>query len=226
MPPRLTPLTTGHTYHVFNRTIDSKPIFKNKPLSELLIELLIYYRSLNVSLSYSRFKALVNKRRQQQILNDISVKRYFKISMLAYCFMPNHFHFLIQQKTDGAISKYMSDVFNALTRHFNLRNNRKGPLLLPRFQAKRIVSREQLIHVSRYIHLNPFSADLIQDIRDLNSYMFSSYPVYSGGMSDKLCDSKRVLAEFGNSRKLYINFVLSNAEYQRTLEYTKYAQKW
>lgn len=226
MPPRLTPLRTGYTYHIFNRTIDSKPILKSKQLAELFIERLTYYRSTKVSLSYSRFKELIDKERQQQILEEIFIKRYFQINILCYCLMPSHFHLLIQQKADGGISKYISDVLNAFTRHYNIKNKRKGPLFLPRFQANRIISREQLIHVSRYIHLNPYSSELIPDIKDLKFYRLSSYSAYIGKIHDKLCDIKSILTEFSNNKKQYEKFVLSNAEHQKTLEFTKYTKKW
>lgn len=177
-------------------------------------------------MSYSRFKELVNPNRKRQILSLLSVKKYFKVNVLAYCIMPNHFHLLLQQKADGGISKYLSDVLNALTRHFNIRHDRKGPLFLPRFQAKHIVSREQLIHVSRYIHLNPYSSGLLQKLDELDHYQWSSYLVYTQGAADKLCMSKLILAEFGNSSENYRHFVLNHAQHQRTLEYIKYAEKW
>lgn len=225
MPPRVTRLFTGRIYHIFNRTIDERRLFTFS-ISKLFYDLLFYYRSSKAKMSYSRFKEFENGSIKKQILTTLAKQKYFKINILAYCSMPNHFHLLLQQKVNGGISKYLSDTCNALTRHFNIKNNRKGPLFLPRFQAKHIMSREQLIHVSRYIHLNPYSSGLLQSLGKLDQYPWSSYSSYLRETEDTLCTTKLILAEFSNKRENYRNFVLNNAHHQRMLEYVKHAEKW
>lgn len=225
MPPRQTPLIAGYTYHIFNKTIEGKKVFENDVHAQLMLSLLSYYRSSQVRLSYSRFRKL-QAVYQLQMMKMLLKKRFFKVDILSYCLMPTHFHLLLKQNADGGISKFISDVLNALTRHLNLQNERKGPLFLPRFQAILIRSREQLIHVSRYIHLNPYSAGLVTAADRLGEYPWSSYATFISEVQDVLCDTRVILAEFDRNKKSYEDFVLSNAEYQKARELIKHTENW
>ncbi|MCG2685982.1 hypothetical protein L6258_01260, partial [Candidatus Parcubacteria bacterium] len=102
------------------------------------------------------------------------------------------------------------------------------PLLLPRFKAVRITTNEQLIHVSRYIHLNLYSSGIVEDFETLVQYEWSSFKDYvqKGAGYLGLVDGRRVLALFDKDSERYKNFVLSNAEHQRTLEHTKHTRAW
>lgn len=225
MPPRQVPLITGQIYHLYNSTIDNKRIFLDNKLCNLLLELLYYYRSTRASISYSRFRSLT-KDRQMEIVAKLKFKKYFKLDLFAYCVMSTHIHLLVKQQRDGAISKYMSDTFNSFTRFYNIKHRRKGPLMLPRFHAKLIVSREQFIHVSRYLHLNPYSAGLLELDADILTYPWSSMREYLTKCQKTLSQPKAVLAEFNNKRDRYKKFVLDHAEQQKTLELVKHAEKW
>lgn len=122
----------------------------------------------------------------------------------------------------------MADVLNSFTRYFNIKNERKGPLFLPQFKSKVIRSEEQMIHVSRYIHLNPYSNGLITNINQLEKYYFSSFKEYlrdKKRLETNLCNTDLILSIF-HKKERYKQFVLGNAKYQKTLEYIKHVQKW
>lgn len=224
MPPRLTPLITGQYYHIFNRTIENKKLFIDSGISSLFLQLLSYYRSEKIYCSYSYFRKMPVDA-QLQIRMMLQQKKYHKLIILSYCLMPNHFHLLIRQKSDNAVSKFMSDVLNSFTRYFNCMNKRKGPLFLPRFQAKHITSREQLIHVSRYIHLNPYVSNIVR-IKALSDFTFSSFGEYLNMKKSNLSDTSIILSEFGNDPERYKSFVINHADHQKMLEYVKHAEKW
>jgi putative transposase len=86
--------------------------------------------------------------------------------------MPDHYHLLLKILKNKYLSKYISDVENSFTRYFNIRFKRKGPLWQTSFKAVRIKNDQQLLHVSRYIHLNPITANLVNRSED---WKFSSY---------------------------------------------------
>lgn len=65
---------------------------------------------------------------------------------------------IVRQKKDDAISSFMHNLNTSYTKFFNLNNKRVGRLFEYTFKATEISSDEQLIHVSRYIHLNPLVA--------------------------------------------------------------------
>jgi putative transposase len=134
--------------------------------------------------------------------------------------MPNHFHLLLRQNGDIALNKVLRRVFISFTRTYNLLKNRQGPLFLPQFKVVEINSQEQLLHVSRYIHLNPYSSAIITDLKTISVCPLTSMPVYQQLKND-LCEPDIILANFENNPKKYLDFVLDNAEYQRKLEISK-----
>lgn len=91
--------------------------------------------------------------------------------------MPNHFHLLLQQIRDGGITEFISKLTNSYTRYFNIRNKRIGPLFQGEFKAVHVETDEQLIHLSRYIHLNPIVSYIT---KKLESYQWFSYLEYLG----------------------------------------------
>lgn len=66
--------------------------------------------------------------------------------------MPNHFHFLVKQKGAQSIDKFMNSIATRYTIYFNRRNKRVGPLYQGVYKAVSVITDEQLLHLSRYIH--------------------------------------------------------------------------
>lgn len=134
--------------------------------------------------------------------------------------MPNHFHLLLRQIDDAGISKFMANFTNSYTKYFNMKNDRVGPLFQGLFKAVLIEDDEQLMHVSRYIHLNPASSFLVEP-DFLESYEWSSYPDYLGLKNPEIIEKETVLNLFSNEEQ-YKQFVLDQAGYARTLETIKH----
>ena len=82
----------------------------------------------------------------------------FSIAIIAYCLMPNHYHWLVRQ--DGVVEARMlpQRVFNGYAKHFNQRHQRSGTLFEGPFRAKLVDKDEYLRHLPRYIHGNPVKA--------------------------------------------------------------------
>jgi putative transposase len=99
-----------------------------------------------------------------------------KIVILAYCLMPNHYHFLVKCDREN-LSKAMKLVSLAYTKGINKRFNRVGALFQGKFKAALVDSDEYLVHLVRYIHLNPVKAGLVQNAQE---WEFSSYCEYAG----------------------------------------------
>lgn len=134
--------------------------------------------------------------------------------------MPNHFHCLVQQRTEGGISQFMQRFLNSYTRYFNTRHGRVGPLLAGQFRAVRVVTDEQLLHVSRYIHLNPYVAGLTPDPF---TYRWSSIRSY--GPAEESSNTVRLetgLIRSMISGKEYEQFIWDHAGYARDLDRIKH----
>lgn len=89
------------------------------------------------------------------------------LNLLAYCLMPNHIHFLlhilkVSDTFSSPISEFMKRVSITYAHKFNHDNQRVGPIFQGRFKVKELDSDELVMHVCRYIHLNPAMAGLVQ----------------------------------------------------------------
>ncbi|MBU7582347.1 MAG: transposase [Nostoc sp. TH1S01] len=98
------------------------------------------------------------------------------IDIIAYCLMPNHYHLLVYLR-DETLSEAMKSLSIAYTKAINKRFNRSGVLFQGRFQSIHVAKIEYLINFSRYIHLNPVKAALVQQPEE---WEFSSYLEYTG----------------------------------------------
>ncbi|MBI2592420.1 transposase [Candidatus Saccharibacteria bacterium] len=92
-----------------------------------------------------------------------------EIDLLAFCLMPNHFHALIYQRTPDAMTKLFKSVITTYGMYFNKKYELLGPVFQSRFKALMIDRDNYLVHISRYIHLNP---------KDYKTWNFSSLPFY------------------------------------------------
>lgn len=220
MPGRLTPLITGQVYHIYNRGIDHRPTFKDKREQERGILALKFYKYPDLPVRLSRFLDLPREERKKTLV-EISKKGKSIIDFIAFCLMPNHFHFLLRQNTDKGISTFMSNFQNSFTRFFNAKNQRTGPLFLDQFKAVRTETDEQLLHVSRYIHLNPYSSFIVKSLDQLENYKWSSLGEYIGLDESNFCDKETVLSFFKNKEN-YKKFLFDQANYQRKLDQIKH----
>src|SRR3989344_6773973 len=225
MPSRYDVFYNGGIYHIYNKTIDNRQIFTDK-LSQEFINTFCYYRSdLSSKLRYSVFKELPNdifKLRWEEIF----YRKYFMVDILSFCLLPNHYHFLIKQVTDKGVIRFMANISNSLTRNYNIKNDRKGPVFLPQFKSKRIKNQELLIHVSRYIHTNPYAHELVKLAKDIFDYPYSSIKSYTSSTNTVKINTDKVMPSFGNDPKRYKQFILNNAEDQKTRELVKYTESW
>lgn len=218
MPGRKIPLVTDYFYHAYNRGIDRRPTFTSNIEYQRALDALWFYQFQDPPVKLSRF--LVMGMDQQKKLKKAIFDFPQIVQVLSYCFMPNHFHFLLKQTKDNGISKFLSQFQNSYTRFFNTKHERTGPLFNNQFKAVLIETEEQLVHVSRYIHLNPFTSAIVGNVKELSKYYWSSYLEYVD-QRGFVCDKEVVMAGFKNSRA-YQQFVIDNADYQKKLESIKH----
>ncbi len=114
------------------------------------------------------------------------------VEVICYCLMPNHYHFLVYLMTDN-LSKLMQPFLLAYTNSFNRRHKRVGALFQGRFKTKHVNNTEYLLHLSRYIHLNPFKAGLVSSPEE---WEFSSYQEYIGLRQGTLPKTNIIIDDF------------------------------
>lgn len=217
MPQRRDPLVTGYYYHIFNRGVARQPTFiSSYDYSNAKLGL-SYYRFKDLKIPLSRFRELSIERREEFMTDMTNDEKLVEI--IAYVFMPNHFHFLLKQLRDGGISHFLSKFTNSYTRYFNTKHNRVGPVFQGRFKSVLVESTEQLVHLSRYIHLNPVASAVIRE-DELMDYKWSSLKDYLDEKSI-IVDFQDVLSTFRKSKD-YRDFVVDHIAYAKELEKVKH----
>lgn len=194
--------TLGGIYHIYNRGVEKRNIFLDKNDRIRFRALLLHCIPQEKTPSYS----LSRKEKQR----DHAKKRL--VNILCYCLMPNHFHLLLQENAKSGISKFMQRLMNSYARYFNTKYERTGPLLSGPFRSVAVSGDDQFLHLTRYIHLNPYAAKMIDDPFQ---YEWSSLEEYIGSSKYKFCQS-RLLKEIMEARK-YRDFMIDYADYAREL---------
>lgn len=215
---RRTPLVNGEFYHIFNRGVARAPTFISRAEYKQAMLTLSYYRYAKPPVSLARFKEFSQEERQQLLVSLQKTEKLVEI--VAFVLMPNHFHFLLKQSQDNGISKFASQFTNSYTRYFNTLNERVGSLFQGVFKSVHVETDEQLIHLSRYIHINPVVSNVVRE-DDFLLYPWSSLPDYMVDHVSTQISTGFVLAHFKNPQE-YKRFVFDQIAYGRELEKIKH----
>lgn len=160
-------------YHLYNRGVEKRVIFlDNQDYSVFLLYLKQYLLPKN---ERSLQEKLANKdtsiAEKDKILKLIRLNNFSKeLSLLAYCLIPNHFHFLVKQKDAWTIDSFMNSLATRYSMYFNRKYKRVGSLYQGVYKAVLVSSNEQLLHLSLYIHKQALQGEALQ-IASLSSYL-------------------------------------------------------
>jgi len=194
---------TGEHYHIYNRGVDKRILFNN-------------------DYDYERFKLLLyvansdEPIRPAQLMQD--GKEFYDlwemergeplVSIGAWCLMPNHFHILIKEITEGGVSRFMQKIGTAYTKFFNSINKRTGSLFQGTYKAQPVTEDQYLKYLYSYIHMNPLklkdlrwkekviSEKLSADfILFLENFSHSSFQDYVGHQKDSKRKEQKILSK-------------------------------
>jgi len=84
------------------------------------------------------------------------------------------------------------------TNSINRKRGRVGHLLQGRYRAILIERDSYLLELSRYTHLNPIRAKMVERPE---AYPYSSYGVYASGKEDELVSTEMILGMIGGEGK-------------------------
>ncbi len=145
MPVRNTVLSIDEFYHLYSRGVDKRPIFLDDDDRNRFVRLLYICNGLE-PLNYRNTKKLK--------LSDFETGNKL-VAIGAYCLMPNHFHILVKEVSEGGIVKYMSKLLTAYSSYFNKKYERTGALFGSEFKSEHANEDTYLRYLFAYIHLNP-----------------------------------------------------------------------
>lgn len=185
-------------YHVYNRGVEKRDIFLDEQDYKVFLNYLRLYltpKDDSIILIKKR-DDLSDDQKNEKISKLMALKNYFnKIELLCYVLMPNHFHLIIRQKNKEDMEDFTRSLITKYSKYFNKRYDRVGPLFQGRYNAVLITNERYLIHLGRYIHLNP-QGIVIVNKQSLLSYLWSSYPSYVNNTSVSWLNKNYFLSDF------------------------------
>jgi putative transposase len=116
-----------------------------------------------------------------------------EVHLLCYCLLSNHVHLLLETP-QGNLSRMMQAFQTSYTVSWNRQHQRTGHVFEQRYKAFLVDKDNYLLQVSRYIHLNPVAAGIVERPQD---YRWSSYRAYLRARNTAGLRRELILGHFG-----------------------------
>ncbi|MBN1877678.1 MAG: transposase [Anaerolineae bacterium] len=173
MPQRKVSFYQDGVYHIYNRGAGRQNIFREARNYIYLLKLL------------------------KTVMNEC------QISVIAYCLLPNHYHWLLQQNGEVPVSKAVARVFGSYSQAFNKTYQRTGTLFEGNFKAIEVDSESYFLALCRYIHRNPVQHGFVAAPED---WPYSNYLEWMGQRAGTLVD-RELVREYFPTSQLYAEFI-------------------
>ena len=190
-------------YHIYNRGTEKRTIFLDEQDYAVFLNYLKEYllpkdeKGLMEQLSNPN----ISYEKRAEILKIFRLNNFSdEVTLLAYCLMPNHFHFFIKQKSAQSIDKFMNSLCTRYTMYFNKKYKRVGSLYQGVYKAVLINNEKQFLHLSHYIHKQALA------LKALKGLAFQSQPCsyleYIGKRKTEWVKPEEVLNYFSKTNSL------------------------
>lgn len=172
----------GEIYHIYNRGVEKRNVFlDNDDRKRFLYGMYAFNDTLPCSQLYRLLEVGLPTEDGREKLVEI----------LAFTFMPNHFHFMVKQIAENGITEFMRKLGTGYTNAFNIKYQRVGPLFQGKYKIAHVKSDRHLLYLPYYIHLNALDVierswrnGSLKNIKKaknfLASYHWSSHHDYTG----------------------------------------------
>ena len=163
--PRRLPFVRGDYYHIYNRGAGRQAIFYEERNYLYLLRLL------------------------KQVAGESEV------TVVAYCLLPNHYHWLLRQDGETPAGKVPTRVFGSYSQAFNRAYGRTGTLFEGPYRALLVDTDVYFANLCSYIHLNPVHHGLV-DAPD--AWPYSNYLEWIDKRRGELIDRELVREYFAS----------------------------
>ena len=196
-------------YHAYNRGYNRQEIFKDDQDYKTFIYLLRKY----LEPGFKEKRIAPNG--QEYFIESNHV--YKEVDLAAFTLMPNHFHLLVFQKSLQGMTKLLVRLSSNYSIYFNRKYKFEGSPFQGTYKAVGVETPEQFIHLSRYIHINPYE---VVGREDLATYQYSSYPYYLSGKFPSWLKEDYILNDFkkSGSYRSFVEDYLKATEEDKTRE--------
>jgi len=207
---RRTKFENNKIYHIYNRGIEKRDLFIEEEDYLRFIHDLYEFNDVEPAGRFSEGKLSEAK--------PPKVERKMVVEIVCFCLMPNHFHLMLKQLSEGSLSFFMHKLGTGYSMYFNEKYERMGSLFQGTYKAVSVEDDIHFAHLSRYIHLNP--VDLVEPewkkkgikkekkINDfLCSYRWSSHLDYMGIKNFPSVINKSLIMNFFGEKAEYRKFI-------------------
>ncbi|MBS3768386.1 MAG: transposase [Candidatus Cloacimonetes bacterium] len=139
--------TKGNIFHLYNHSIAEINLFRD----------------------YEDYEYFLDKFRNKYNSNEMEV--------FAYCLMPDHYHFCIEQLSKKPLFKIFNSFITSYSMYYNRKYYRSGSVFAGKLQHKMITDDDYLLLLCKYIHYNPVNSGFVENIED---WKYSNYLEYIG----------------------------------------------
>ncbi|MBI2640394.1 MAG: transposase [Candidatus Sungbacteria bacterium] len=189
MPIRKIAFVENEIYHICNRGVEKRDIFLNNK---------DYFRAVHNLYEFNNKAPALNLYYKIPFLESyeagprkIESKGNPIVEILTFVLLPNHYHLLLRQLSDGGITEFMHKFGTGYAMYFNQKYQHVGPLFQGPFKAVLVKEEAHFIHLPFYIHANPLDLkfpewrgqklrNVTAAIKFLENYRWSSFPDYIG----------------------------------------------
>lgn len=199
-------------YHLYNRGVEKREIFLDQQDFGVFLKYLRQYLSPKDEVALKQILDSTESSHKERDtarkllrLNNFSKE----LDLLCFALLPNHFHFIVKQTLANTIDQFINSLCTRYTMYFNKKYHRVGRLYQDVYKAVRVESEEQLLHLSRYINLNPMKW-LAMPLKNYKQINFpSSLNYFVENKSTSWLKTEEILSYFSiNSPKTsYYNFL-------------------
>ena len=185
--------SAGHYYHLYNRGANRAVIFREAE------------------------NYLFVLRRMKEAGRDN------QLAIIAYCLLPNHYHYLIRQDGDIPAGCLPQEVYNSYSKAFNKRYGHSGTLFEGPYRVRPVATQAYLLHLCAYIHANPVKHGLVTSPE---AWPYSNYLEWIGRRNGTMVDHAFVRDCFGGHEH-YQQFVRDYLDqFKMPQELADWLRKW
>lgn len=189
-------------YHVYNRGVEKRAIYSDDQDYRVFLSFLKNYLS---TYTGEQKHPIIDATGSGPVRIRPLLNFSENIDLIAYCLMPNHFHLLIKQTNRDSMTRFVQALCTSYSMYFNKKYNRVGPLFQGVYKAILVTEDPYLLHLSRYIHLNPrehlTGSDPVSLVSSIENYPYSSYLYYLGDKNASWIKPEIILSFFNTQKR-------------------------
>jgi putative transposase len=198
-------------YHIYNRGVDKRKIFMKKG------DLYYFFNTIQIANQKNNVSSGDRNKEREKIKNKIlEVGEEKIVSIVSYCLLPNHFHFILKQEVEGGISLFMKRLCGSYSKFFNGKYERTGSLFQGPFKASVLAFEDSLEKTSAYVNTNYKHHRYNPKVDLIKTSLFEFINTEKG---ERVCDQDevgKIILESGGLERYISNLVEYEKEFLKT----------